>query len=89
MKAGFDELESATEVECTSVPEVLACYESSLDVQRLKSSSDILGHNQPSLADAEPGHNFFRVMLEQKVGNLEKNSSVTFVDLAPSDRILR
>lgn len=64
--------------------EVMACYESSLDVHRLKGGFQEL--HQPTVSSGH--HNFFKISLGQKVANVEKKSSVTFVDLAPSDLIL-
>ena len=61
-------------VECQSAEDVMSYYDSSLAVRNLKK---------------EVGHYFFKVKIEQKEGNKLKFSSITFVDLAPSDCMLK
>ena len=66
-------------LECKSFGDVMSQYDSSLTVGNMRDELEFL----------EAGHHFFRVKIEQKVENKLKTSSVTFVDLAPSDCMLR
>ena len=72
------QIEPATEHECSSAEEVIQCYESSVAVNRLKSG----------FQNSVISHHFFKVILEQRIDNIGKKSTVTFVDLAPSDTVL-
>lgn len=65
-------VEPAMEVPCTNASEVLSYYRSSLEVQKLRNE---FGCENRS-------HTFFKVILEQRLGNVGKKSTVTFVDLA-------
>ena len=67
-------IEPGTEIECNDVQEVLRCYESSMTVSRAK-----------NVQNAVISHHFFKVIIEQRKGNLGIKSTVAFVDLAPSD----
>ena len=68
------DIEPATEIKCSNSAEVLSYYEASLDLKKLRNE--------------EISHSFFKVILEQRIGNVGKKSTVTFVDLAASDRML-
>ena len=84
-KADID-VEPATEVECSNVAEVFSCYESSLNVQKLKGGNlGLQSLHDYAAGSRQVSHSFFKVILEQRVANIGKKSSVTFVDLAPSD----
>ena len=69
-------IEPATEIECHDVQEVLQCYDSSANVSKAK-----------NVQNSVISHHFFKVILEQRIGNLGIKSTVTFVDLAPSNSV--
>ncbi len=85
-KADID-VDPANEIICTSAQEVLSYYQSSLDMKKLKEQKGFSSLGASYSAHSS-SHTFFKVILEQRLGNVGKKSTVTFVDLAPSDKIL-
>ncbi len=74
-------LAQETEIDCNEVADVLNCYESCASLHNLKNASSQQESGQKS-------HLFFKVKVEQRVANLVKKSTITFVDLASPNQML-